>query len=149
MHAARTTTPREIPGYVSVTGMEGVFEKGQLGRGQVTNINQNRKSSSEGGSDTNTNQNQQERLGRGQATPIQTKTNKTPSAPPQVPSPCCIGIHTSAQLNSCGAWDLRGRARGLVGFGLYWCRLPLPDCSFDFGFAPSQLSFFCFSKLTS
>ena len=125
--------------------MERVFEKGSW----------------EGGKRYHYKPKSKEQLGRGQATPIQTKTNKTPRAPPQVPSPCCIGILT--QLNSCGALNLRGRARGLVGFGLYWYRLPpfptalvgfglywyrlpLPNCSFDFGLCwwrlpPFKLSF--------
>jgi hypothetical protein len=68
-------------------------------------------------------------LGRGQAVPTQNQTNQALSAPPQNSNPTeCNRVSISVQFQR--ACNLRGRARGLVGFDL--CRYRLP---------PSQLRF--------
>jgi hypothetical protein len=75
--------------------------------------------------------------GRGQAIQIQTKTNKAPSAPPQVQGSNVLQQTVNAKINL-RALNLRGRARGFLGFGLCLDRLP-----------PARLRFFSYVYVVS
>jgi hypothetical protein len=66
------------------------------------------------------------KVGKGASDQTQIKTNKAQSAPPQIPSPLHSPSCLVSGLRSIRAWNLRGRAPGLVGFGLCLVACPFP-----------------------